>query len=211
MIGTDTDRERRARGRDTCRRPSPFSGESPVVDTTTTTVGTNFTKELLTEIPNARDVWAAMSQAPGFTMTGFDVGGSHAGTQTGYIAVRSERSSTRRKVEGINATEGTDANAGYFDFGSFEEFQVGGSGNSAEQDAPGASHEHHHQVGRRPVQRDLVQRLGRARRPSATTCPTHSRPGAAASRMISGLQPPAHAREPDRSPVRHQRRHRRPG
>jgi hypothetical protein len=43
------------------------------------------------------------------------------------------------KVEGINSTEGTEANGGYFDFGSFEEFQLGGSGNGAEQDAPGAS------------------------------------------------------------------------
>src|SRR5512134_3958405 len=48
------------------------TGESPVVDTSTTTVGTNFTKELLTEIPNARDIWAAMSQAPGIVMTGYD-------------------------------------------------------------------------------------------------------------------------------------------
>jgi uncharacterized protein with von Willebrand factor type A (vWA) domain len=40
------------------------TGASPVVDTTTTTMGTNFTKEMLTEIPNARDVWAAMSQGP---------------------------------------------------------------------------------------------------------------------------------------------------
>src|SRR5688500_2435976 len=41
------------------------TGDSPIVDTSTTSMGTNFTKELLTEIPNARDVWAAMSQAPG--------------------------------------------------------------------------------------------------------------------------------------------------
>ena len=61
------------------------SGQSPIVDTSTTRVGTNFTKELLTEIPNARDIWAAMSQAPGIQMQGFDVGGSHAGTQTGYV------------------------------------------------------------------------------------------------------------------------------
>src|ERR671912_2529621 len=53
------------------------SGSSPIVDSTTTTKGTNFTKELLTEIPNARDVWASMSQAPGIQMQGFDVGGSH--------------------------------------------------------------------------------------------------------------------------------------
>ena len=56
------------------------SGESPVVDTKTTSIGTAFTKELLTEIPNARDLWAAMSQAPGFQMNGYDVGGSHTGT-----------------------------------------------------------------------------------------------------------------------------------
>ena len=46
------------------------TGDSPIVDTSTTSMGTNFTKELLTEIPNARDVWAAMAQAPGIQMTG---------------------------------------------------------------------------------------------------------------------------------------------
>ena len=35
------------------------------------------------------------------------------------------------KLEGIDTTEGTGANAGYFDFGSFEEFQVGGAGSGA--------------------------------------------------------------------------------
>lgn len=114
------------------------TGVSPVVDTSTTGIGTNFTKELLTEIPNARDVWAAMAQAPGLQMTGYDVGGSHTGTQTGYMTYgMGDQNSTR--IEGINTTEATDANAGYFDFGSFEEFQVGGAGNMAEMDVPGAS------------------------------------------------------------------------
>jgi hypothetical protein len=114
------------------------SGESPVVDTSTTRVGTNFTKELLTEIPNARDIWAAMAQAPGFQMTGYDVGGSHTGTQTGYVTYGVSQQRTTR-IEGINTTEGTDANAGYFDFGSFEEFQLGAAGAGADQDTPGAS------------------------------------------------------------------------
>jgi hypothetical protein len=114
------------------------SGESPVVDTSTTTVGTNFTKELLTEIPNARDIWAAMAQAPGFQMLGYDVGGSHTGTQTGFIAYGVSQQRTTR-IEGVNTTEATDANAGYFDFGSFEEFQLGGAGNMADHDTPGAS------------------------------------------------------------------------
>jgi hypothetical protein len=113
------------------------TGESPIVDTSTTTLGTNFTKELLTEIPNARDIWAAMAQAPGLQMTSYDVGGSRTGTQTGYITYGvSGQNQTR--MEGIDTTEGTAANAGYFDFGSFEEFQVGGAGSDASSFAGGA-------------------------------------------------------------------------
>jgi hypothetical protein len=113
------------------------TGESPIVDTSTTTLATNFTKELLTEIPNARDIWAAMAQAPGLQMTSYDVGGSHTGTQTGYITYGfSGQNQTR--LEGIDTTEGTAANAGYFDFGSFEEFQVGGAGRDASTFATGA-------------------------------------------------------------------------
>jgi hypothetical protein len=107
------------------------TGASPVVDSSTTQVGTNFTKELLTEIPNARDIWAAMAQAPGIQMTSYDVGGSRTGTQTGFLTYGfSQQNQT--KLEGIDTTEGTDANAGYFDFGSFEEFQVGGAGGGAD-------------------------------------------------------------------------------
>jgi hypothetical protein len=114
-----------------------ITGESPTVDVKSTTVGTNFTKELLQDIPNARDVWAAMAQAPGFQMTGYDVGGSHTGTQTGYQTY-GVGDQNKTLLEGINVTEGTGGNAGYFDFGSFEEFQLGGSGNMGEQSGLGA-------------------------------------------------------------------------
>jgi len=107
------------------------TGASPVVDTSTTQVGTNFTKELLTEIPNARDIWAAMAQAPGIQMTSYDVGGSRTGTQTGFLTY-GFGDQNQTKLEGIDTTEGTGANAGYFDFGSFEEFQVGGAGSGAD-------------------------------------------------------------------------------
>src|SRR5215207_2953173 len=79
------------------------TGESPVVDTSTTTMGTNFTKELLTEIPNARDIWAAMAQAPGIQVQAYDVGGSHAGTQTGYITYGVDVQN-QTKIEGIDTT-----------------------------------------------------------------------------------------------------------
>jgi hypothetical protein len=113
------------------------TGDSPIVDTSTTSMGTNFTKELLTEIPNARDVWAAMAQAPGMQMTGFDVGGSNTGNQTGFRSYGMDTQNQTR-MEGIDTTEGTAANAGYFDFGSFEEFQVGGAGADAGAFAGGA-------------------------------------------------------------------------
>ncbi|HZL94406.1 MAG TPA: carboxypeptidase regulatory-like domain-containing protein, partial [Vicinamibacterales bacterium] len=113
------------------------TGASPVVDTSTTSMGTNFTKELLTEIPNARDVWAAMSQAPGMQMTAFDVGGSNTGNQTGFRSYGMDTQNQTR-MEGIDTTEGTAANAGYFDFGSFEEFQVGGAGADSGAFAAGA-------------------------------------------------------------------------
>ena len=100
-------------------------------------MGTNFTKELLTEIPNARDVWAAMSQAPGIQMTAFDVGGSNTGNQSGFRSYGFDTQNQTR-IEGIDTTEGTAANAGYFDFGSFEEFQVGGAGADSGAFAGGA-------------------------------------------------------------------------
>jgi hypothetical protein len=114
-----------------------ITGETPVVDVKSTTVGTNFTKELLQDIPNARDIWAAMAQAPGFHMTGYDVGGSRTGTQTGFQTY-GVPGQNKTLFEGINVTEGQDTNAGYFDFGSFEEFQLGGSGNMGEQSGVGA-------------------------------------------------------------------------
>jgi len=114
-----------------------ITGESPVVDVKNTNVGTSFTKELMQDIPNARDIWAAMAQAPGFQMNAYDVGGSHTGTQTTF-STYGFSGQNKTLLEGINVTEGSDANAGYFDFGSFEEFSIGGAGNMGEQTGPGA-------------------------------------------------------------------------
>ena len=78
-----------------------------------------------------------MAQAPGIQMTGFDVGGSNTGNQTGFRSYGFDTQNQTR-VEGIDTTEGTAANAGYFDFGSFEEFQVGGAGADSGAFAGGA-------------------------------------------------------------------------
>ena len=110
---------------------------APLVDARTTTTGVNFTEELLKDVPNARDIWAAMAQAPGFQMEAYDVGGSHTGTQTGFQAF-GFGDQHRTLLEGINVTEGTSANAGYFDYGSIEDFQLAGAGNMGETHGLGA-------------------------------------------------------------------------
>ncbi len=80
-------------------------GESPVVDVTTTRVGTSLKGEELTAIPNSTDVWGALSEAPGVRMQGFDVGGSHKSQQSSY-EVFGVQNQGRVVTEGIDHTEG---------------------------------------------------------------------------------------------------------
>jgi hypothetical protein len=111
------------------------TGASPVVDTQNTNVQTNFTLEIIKSIPNARDLWALIAVAPGTTMDSFDVGGSRAGTQTGYSAY-GRGDQVRVQVDGANATEDT-GGTGYFNYGAFEEVQIGTDSNDASMPTPG--------------------------------------------------------------------------
>ncbi|MBI4478247.1 MAG: TonB-dependent receptor [Acidobacteria bacterium] len=112
------------------------SGQSPVVDVQNTNAQFNFTTEMLQNIPNARDIWALIGEAPGMMVTRFDVGGSRAGTQTGYSAF-GYSGQNRVQVDGVNTTEGTSAAGFYYDYGSFEEIQLGTDGNDASAPTPG--------------------------------------------------------------------------
>jgi hypothetical protein len=111
------------------------TGASPVVDTQNTTIQTNFTQEMIKSLPNARDIWALIAVAPGTTMTAFDVGGSRAGTQTGYQAY-GRGGQVRVQVDGANATEDT-GGTGYFNYGAFEEVSIGTDSNDASMPTPG--------------------------------------------------------------------------
>ena len=62
------------------------TGDSPVIDTSSTRVQQNFKLEALQEIPNSRDLWSLLAVTPSVTMGRIDVGGNRAGTQTGYTA-----------------------------------------------------------------------------------------------------------------------------
>jgi hypothetical protein len=114
------------------------SSASPVVDTETPRAQTNFTLQQLKDLPNARDIWSAIGMSPGFTVSNFDVGGSRAGTQTGYSAF-GYSGQVRVQVDGVNTTEGTGSAGFYYDYGSFQEIQLstGVAGGDASQSTPG--------------------------------------------------------------------------
>jgi hypothetical protein len=112
------------------------TGDSPIIDTTATSVQQNFRLDQLNSIPNGRDMWALLAATPGVVMGRIDVAGNRAGTQTGYTAY-GLNGQVRVSVEGINTTEGTGGAGFYFDYGSFEEVFLGVAGQGAEAATPG--------------------------------------------------------------------------
>jgi hypothetical protein len=112
------------------------TGASPVVDVTSTTSTFNVSQEMLQTLPNARDIWSVMGQSPGIRVSTIDVGGSRAGTQTGFEAFGFS-GQVRVQVDGVNTTEGTGAAGFYYDYGSFDEIQLGGDGMDAQSATPG--------------------------------------------------------------------------
>src|SRR5262245_29916238 len=112
------------------------SGESPVIDTSTTRVQQNFKLEQLQSLPNGRDMWALLAVTPSVMMGRIDVGGNRAGTQTGYTAY-GFNGQVRVLIEGINTTEGTGGAGFYFDYASLDEAFLGTSGQTAEMPNPG--------------------------------------------------------------------------
>ena len=113
------------------------SGESPVVDVSTTTTASNFGEARLAALPNARDFWTVLAASPAIVMNRIDVGGSAAGTQTGYAAYDTKEDQHRPMVEGIVNTEGTGAAGFYYDYGAIDEVAVQTKGHTAEMPWPG--------------------------------------------------------------------------
>ncbi len=134
------------------------TGDSPVVDTQSTAINTTFDKETLANLPSARDYWAVLSEAPGVKLARIDVGGSAAGTQTGYF------------VYGTTGPEPADGRGHQLDgrhgvvrqlrrlrvvLGDFDRQR------RLERRKPGAGrlHRAHQQVGRQPLHRLVLRRL----------------------------------------------------
>lgn len=114
------------------------SASSPVVDVTTTKVGTSLKGDELTAIPNSTDVWGALAEAPGVRMQGFDVGGSHKSQQSSY-EVFGVQNQARVMTEGIDHTEGVGGTGFYEDYYANEEYSVSALGSDVEMNSGGAA------------------------------------------------------------------------
>ena len=115
------------------------SGQSPVVDVSSTSASVAFTKEVLDTVPRGRDLQDVFTMAPGVTSATPDVGGSTM-AQRQNVSSYGVASQPKLQVEGMNITMGADQNTPiYFNDNTLEEVQIKTSGNDAEVSVPGIS------------------------------------------------------------------------
>ena len=114
------------------------SGQSPVIDLSSTSTVANFTEEALEGVPRSRDIWAVLDMAPGVIRAGApDVGGSRIATDPA-ISSYGVTAQPKIEIEGINVTTGPQAGSSvYFNYFGFEEIQFKTSGTDAEVGVPG--------------------------------------------------------------------------
>ncbi len=114
------------------------TGDSPLVDVSTTKIGTNLKGDELIAVPTSTDVWGALSMSPGVRMAGFDVGGSHKSQQSGY-EVFGVQSQARTVSDGVDHTEGVGGTGFYEDYYANEEVSVSALGADVEMNSGGAA------------------------------------------------------------------------
>jgi hypothetical protein len=100
-----------------------ITAAAPVVDTKKTTTGAVFTKDVLENIPTARDPWQIINMTPG-VQAGLNVGGSSSGQQVG-LSIFGTTANVQWNLEGGSITDlSSNSSTGYFNFDSFEQIQV---------------------------------------------------------------------------------------
>ena len=114
------------------------SGQSPVVDQTTTTTSVNITRDTLETVPNGRGYQHLFAMMPGVTTAGSPDIGDSALASRSAIQSYGAAATSKIEVEGINISVG-ESSPVYFTSFSFEEIQVKTSGNDAEVSTPGIS------------------------------------------------------------------------
>jgi hypothetical protein len=115
------------------------TGESPIVDTKSTTARTSFDLDTLQNIPSARDPWVMLERVPNITMDRINVGGSQSGQQSGYVSRGSGSGNNKWSLDGVDITDMSAVGASpiYYDFDMIQEMQVVTGGADASQQTAG--------------------------------------------------------------------------
>lgn len=115
-----------------------LTGASTALDVQSTRTGTSIDQSQMANLPSARDLWSGvLGQTAAVQLARIDVGGSAAGTQTGYSAYDYKGGQNRPSLDGMNITEGTGSALFYYDYGSFAEISASTAAHSAEMGTPG--------------------------------------------------------------------------
>ena len=133
------------------------SGAAPVVDTTSTTATTQFTRETIELIPTSRNgIVSLLAQAPG-VRTLRDVGGSSL-NQVPTYRVFGQAGEAYSTLEGVQTSslQASSGQANYWDYTTLEEASVRTLGNSAEVPSRGVNLVGRRQVGRQRVPQQHV-------------------------------------------------------
>jgi hypothetical protein len=115
------------------------SGESPAVDTRSTSARTTFDLETLQNVPSARDPWVMLERTPSIAVDRVNVGGTQSGQQSGYVARGSGSGNNKWAIDGVDITDmsATGASPMYYDFDMLQEMQVTTGGADASQQTGG--------------------------------------------------------------------------
>jgi hypothetical protein len=116
------------------------SGESPVVDVSSTVTQTNIDKELYEAIPTGRNPWVMAGLVPGVITGRLDVGGTQGMQQYNIEAFGSADSQKSFSIDGIK-TNWAGGNGGatmmYYGFEMYEEYNMQTASGTAESDVSG--------------------------------------------------------------------------
>lgn len=107
------------------------TAEAPLLDVRKAGTGATVDKVVLDNVPTARDPWMILQSTPGVFVDRINTGGTQSGQQSIYVSKGAPRTDGTWNVDGVNITDmgATGSSPTYYDFDTFEEFQIttGGS------------------------------------------------------------------------------------
>lgn len=102
------------------------TASTPIIDRRDTSTGQNLELSELENVPTARDPWVVLQTVPGVLVDRVNIGGNKSGQQSYFVGKGVERNQTAWNLDGVNVADmmTTGSSAFYYDFDSFQEFNV---------------------------------------------------------------------------------------